>query len=125
MNRSLDAALLQSWIAEEIKLSDSCAQPATAQIHRKIAALYSDRLSALQVQEPNIAKCRAVELVTALRSAAGGTREVGNTMGNESEIDYLIRRTGEELDLADDCRDANVASIHRQMAVAYAERVAG
>ena len=46
-------------------------------------------------------------------------------MGNESEIDYLIRRTGEELDLADDCRDANVASIHHQMAVAYAERVAG
>ena len=49
----------------------------------------------------------------------------GMQMARESEIDYLVRRAGEELDLADNSRDAGVAHIHRQMAVAYAERVAG
>lgn len=42
----------------------------------------------------------------------------------ESEIDYARRRTAEELDRADRCSDANAASVHRRLAILYANMVA-
>ena len=44
-------------------------------------------------------------------------------MVKESELDFLNRRAGEELDRADASRDASIAHIHRQLAMAYAERI--
>lgn len=125
MDRKPNAALLQRWIVEEIELSEACAQPAPAQIHRKIAALYADQLSELRSRAP-IVEGGASSARSHHRGAARAAREKwGRAMGKESEIDYLARRAGEELDVADSSRDASVAHIHRQMAVAYAERVAG
>ena len=45
-------------------------------------------------------------------------------MEEETEIDYLARRAQAELALAETARDATAAHVHRQMAVAYAQRVA-
>jgi hypothetical protein len=42
----------------------------------------------------------------------------------ETEIDYARRRTAEELDHAADCSDSNVASVHRRLAILYANMVA-
>ena len=50
-----DQVRLQGWIAEEIRLSDECADPAAAQIHRKLAGLYASRLSELRQQAPVVA----------------------------------------------------------------------
>lgn len=52
MDRFLDEGRLQGWIAEEMRYSDDCADPAAAQVHRKLAALYASRLSELQQQAP-------------------------------------------------------------------------
>lgn len=45
-------------------------------------------------------------------------------MSRESELDYLNRRAAEELDQAEACHDSSIAQIHREMAMAYAERIA-
>ena len=42
----------------------------------------------------------------------------------ESEIEYALRRTAEELDRADSCSDPNAAHVHRRLAVLYANMVA-
>jgi hypothetical protein len=42
----------------------------------------------------------------------------------ESEIEYALRRTAEELDRAESCSDPNVAHVHRRLAVLYANMVA-
>ena len=52
LDQNLDEVQLQGWIAEEIRLSDDCADPAAAQIHRKLAGLYASRLSQLRQGPP-------------------------------------------------------------------------
>lgn len=45
-------------------------------------------------------------------------------MTQESEIEFFERRAVAELDQADFSRDEKIAGIHRQLAMAYARRVA-
>jgi hypothetical protein len=42
----------------------------------------------------------------------------------ESELEYLRRRTAEELDIADHSHVAVAAEVHRRLAMLYASRVA-
>lgn len=42
----------------------------------------------------------------------------------ESEINYALRRTSEELERAEACSDPNAAQVHRRLAVLYANMVA-
>lgn len=42
----------------------------------------------------------------------------------ETEIDYALRRTAEELDRAEECSDSNAAQAHRRLAILYANMVA-
>lgn len=47
---------------------------------------------------------------------------VGRAM-SENEIDYLRRRTAEELAVADDCADLAAAQIHRRLSALYASKI--
>ncbi len=42
----------------------------------------------------------------------------------ESELEFLRRRTTEELEIADHCPVAVAAEVHRRLALLYANRVA-
>ena len=42
----------------------------------------------------------------------------------ETEIEYALRRTAEELDRAQECSDSNAAQVHRRLATLYANMVA-
>ena len=42
---------------------------------------------------------------------------------SENEIDYLRRRTAEELAVADDCADLAAAQIHRRLSALYASKI--
>ncbi len=42
----------------------------------------------------------------------------------ETELEFLRRRTTEELEIADGCAIAAAAEVHRRLALLYAQRVA-
>lgn len=45
-------------------------------------------------------------------------------MSKESELEFLLRRATEEVEIADLSRDPVAARIHREMALIYARKVA-